>query len=51
MDFSADFMGKILIHCRGANPHVVDKDGNTPLKLALESGRVGNGIIALLTGR
>ena len=33
---------------RGANPHVTDKEGNTPLKLASEPS---NEIVALLTSR
>ncbi|CAJ1937583.1 unnamed protein product [Sphenostylis stenocarpa] len=34
---------------RGANTYVTDKEGNTPVKLASESGCVDNEIISLLT--
>jgi len=36
---------------RGANPHLADKEGNTPLKLASETGCVGNEILTLMEKR
>jgi hypothetical protein len=47
-------MGKfaeLSIIYRGANPHVADKEDNTPLKLAIESSCVGNEILTLLSSR
>ncbi|WJX53837.1 hypothetical protein P8452_39789 [Trifolium repens] len=41
---------KVLL-LRGANPHVPDKEDNTPLKLAIESSCVGNEILTLLSSR